>query len=147
MPDWKTRLAVSYIDEDSNEEDITPIDSFTPTFSINAEILHSIEDTHMGMIFSPEQMTFSISVKAIGAIAGKLTALAISGKRFDITLQEATGDDWAFQSVVMSDCIITSASPTNASPSGAPTATFSGVSLAASSTLKGEGAEPVSLPA
>ena len=136
MADWKTRLAVSYIDEDDNEVDITPIDSFTPTFSINAEILHSIEDTHMGMIFSPEQMTFSISVKAIGDVAAKLTALAVSGKRFAITLQEASGDDWSFESLVMSDCIITSATPTNASPSGAPTATFSGVSLGATSTDK-----------
>ncbi|MCW8987088.1 MAG: hypothetical protein OQK75_05385, partial [Gammaproteobacteria bacterium] len=124
---------------------ITPIDSFTPTFSINAEILHSIEDTHMGMIFSPEQMTFSLAVKAIGNVAAQLTALAISGKRFDITLQEAAGDDWSFQSIVMSDCIITSATPTNASPSGAPTATFSGVSLGATSTDNANAA--VSLPA
>lgn len=145
MPDWKTRLAVSYTDEDDNTVDITPIDSFTPTFSINAEILHSIEDTHMGMIFSPEQMTFSMTVKAIGDVAAKLTALAIGGKRFDITLQEATGDDWSFQSIVMSDCMITSATPTNASPSGAPTATFSGVSLGATSTDNASTA--VALPA
>lgn len=145
MPDWKTRLAVSYVDEDNNAVDITPIDSFTPTFSINAEILHSIEDTHMGMIFSPEQMTFSITVKAIGDVAAKLTALAVSGKRFNITLQEASGDDWSFQSIVMSDCIITNATPTNASPSGAPSATFSGVSLGATATDNASVA--VSLPA
>ena len=35
-------------------------------------------------------------------------------------------------SVVLRKCIITSASPSNATPSGAPTATFSGVSREAS---------------
>lgn len=136
MPDWKTRLAVSYKDEDNNTVDITPIDSFSPSFSINTEILHSIEDTHIGVIYSPEQMTFSLTVKAIGDVAAKLTALAMQGKHFDITLQEGDGDDWSFSTVVLSDCLITSATPTSASPTGAPTATFSGVSLGASMTDK-----------
>ncbi len=138
MPDWKTRLAVKYFDGD-NEVNITPIDSFSPSFSLNAEVMHSIEQTHVGVVFSPEAMSFSMTVKAVGeaAVAAKLTALALQGKRFDITLQETEdGSDWAFQSIVMSDCIITSASPTNATISGAPMATFSGFSLAAASEGK-----------
>jgi hypothetical protein len=136
MPDWKTRLAVSYKDEDNNTVDITPIDSFSPTFAINSEVLHSIEKTHIGIIYSPEQMTFTMTVKAIGDVAAKLTALAMQGKHFDITLQENDGTDWAFTTVVMSDCLITSANPTSASPTGAPTATFSGISLGANITDK-----------
>ena len=77
-----------------------------------------------------------MTVKAIGEVAGRLTALAMDGTRFDITLQEFDGNDWSFSTVVMRDCIITSATPTTASPSGAPTATFSGFSLAATAETK-----------
>ncbi len=135
MPDWNTRLAVSY-DDGSGTVDITPIDSFSPSFSLNAEVMHSVEQTHIGVIYSPQQMTFSMTVKAIGEVAGRLTALAMDGTRFDITLQEFDGNDWSFSTVVMRDCIITSATPTTASPSGAPTATFSGFSLSASAEPK-----------
>jgi hypothetical protein len=136
MPDWDTRLAVSYTDEDGNAVDVTPIDSFTPTFALNAEVLHSIEQTHIGVVYSPDAMSFSMSVRAIGDAAAKLTALALQGKRFDITLQEAVGNDWSFRNVVMSDCIITSASPSAATISGAPAATFSGFSLGAKADPK-----------
>ena len=78
-----------------------------------------------------------MTVKAIRDIAGKLTVLALAGKRFDIVLQEAEGGtDWSFKSVVMPDCIITSATPTSATVSGAPTATFSGFSLSAKAEPK-----------
>lgn len=137
MPDWKTRLAVSYTDEDGNTVDITPIDSFSPSFSLNAEVMHSIEQTHIGVIYTPQAMSFSMTVKAIGDVAAQLTALALEGKRFDVTLQETDdGNDWSFSKIVMTDCIITSANPTNATISGAPMASFSGFSLAASSEPK-----------
>jgi hypothetical protein len=92
--------------------------------------MHSIEQTHIGVIYSPDSMTFSLTVKALGDVAGQLTALALEGTPFDILLQEKEGDDWSFHSIVMSNCIITSAAPSNASISGAPTATFSGFALA-----------------
>ncbi len=131
MADWKSRLAVVYSDGGAPQE-ISPIDAFTPSFSMNAEVLHSIERTHIGMVFSPESMSFSMTVKAIGDVAAKLTALALSRKRFSITLQEKVGNDWSFTKVVMSDCLITAATPTAATISGAPAATFSGISLGAS---------------
>src|SRR5215204_2907473 len=126
--DWRTRLAVSYT-ENGKTVDITPIDSFSPSFSLSIEPIHSIERTHVGAVFSPQSITFSLTVKAIGEVAARLTALAMQGKRFDITLQEKIGDDWSFESVVLGDCMLTSAMPTSASPSGAPTATFSGFSM------------------
>jgi hypothetical protein len=132
MADWKTRLAVTYT-EGTTTREISPIDSFTPSFSMNAEVLHSLERTHIGMIFSPENITFSLSVKAIGDVAAQLTALAMERKRFNLTLLEQVGNDWAFAKVVLSECILTSATPTAATIAGAPAATFSGVSLAASS--------------
>ncbi len=133
--DWRTRLAVSYT-ENGTTVDITPIDSFSPSFSLAIEPIHSIERTHVGAVFSPQSITFSITVKAIGDVAARLTALAMQGKRFDITLQEKIGDDWSFNSVVLGDCMITSATPTSASPSGAPTATFSGFSMHATTDGK-----------
>ena len=48
--DWRTRLAVSYVDEDGAKVDVTPIDSFTPTFSLSVEPIHSIERTHVGVV-------------------------------------------------------------------------------------------------
>jgi hypothetical protein len=78
-------------------------------------------------------MSFSMTVRAIGDAAAQLTALALEGKRFDIILQEGDGgSDWSFRKIVMSQCVITSAAPTAATVSGAPSATFSGVSLGAS---------------
>jgi hypothetical protein len=143
MPDWKTRLAVSYQDETGTHL-ISPLDSYSPSFALNAEVLHSVEATHMGIIYSPQAMSFSITVRAIGDTAAQLTALALEGKRFDIILQEAEGGaDWSFRKIVMSQCVITSAAPTTATVSGAPSATFSGVSLAASAEAT---AGPVKIP-
>jgi hypothetical protein len=133
--DWRTRLAVSYT-ENGKTVDITPIDSFSPSFSLAIEPIHSIERTHVGAVFSPQSITFSLTVKAIGDVAARLTALAMQGKRFDITLQEKVGDDWSFESVVLGDCMLTSAMPTSASPTGAPTATFSGFSMHATTESK-----------
>jgi thiamine pyrophosphokinase len=144
MPDWNSRLAVSWQDS-SGVHKLVPVDAFAPSFSLNAEVLHSIEATHIGVVYSPKSMTFSLSVKAIGDSAAQLTALALSGTRFDIILQETDqGSDWSFAKIVMQECIITSASPTNAVISGAPAATFSGFSLA--SQVQPKTGSPVSLP-
>lgn len=144
MPDWKSRLVVKYTD-DKGQEILTPIDSFTPSFSLNAEVLHSVEDTHVGVVYNPQSISFSLTVKAIGDGAARLTALALQGKRFEVLLQEADGGtDWSFKTVVMTGCIITSATPSTATISGAPTATFSGFSL--SSTITGKTTPSITVP-
>lgn len=135
MADWDTRLVVSWSEAGGSEHEISPIEAFQPNFALNAEPLHSIEATHIGVVYAPETLSFSITVRAIGAAAAELTQLALTGKRFKIVLKERTGDDWGFKSVVMSDCIITIATPTSPTIQGAPTATFSGFAL-------GAGAEP-----
>lgn len=145
MPDWKSRLAVSYVDDTNTEVLITPIDSFTPTFTLSTEVIHSLERTHVGVVYAPQGMSFSMTVKAIGDVAARLTTLAFEGRRFSLILQETDdGNDWSFKKLVMSSCIITSASPSAASPTGAPSATFSGVSLGASAEAK-QGS-PVRIP-
>lgn len=145
MPDWRSRLAVSWQDGTGTHA-IVPVDSFTPSFSLGATQLDSIGDTHLGVVYSPKQLSFSLSVKAIGESAAQLTALALAGSRFDIVLQESgDGTDWSFAKIVMSECIINSATPTAATVSGAPSATFSGFSLGVSVEAKG-GAQPVTAP-
>jgi hypothetical protein len=135
MPDWTTRLAVSYQEGGATVE-ITPIDSFTPSFTLTAEALHSIEKTHIGVVRSPAAMSFTLTVRAIGDVTARLTALAFQGTEFDVILQEASGTDWSFHSVVMSGCVITSASPSAATIAGSPAATFSGFSLGAKAEPK-----------
>jgi hypothetical protein len=130
---WNTRLAVHYTDG-AGEHEISPIQSFTPTFAMSAEPLHSIERTHVGVVTTPASLTFSMTVSAIGSAAAQLTALALNGTQFDITLLEQSGNDWSFSTIVMSRCVITSAGPTTATISGAPQATFSGFSMHVDST-------------
>ncbi|GAB3142919.1 hypothetical protein GCM10027290_18380 [Micromonospora sonneratiae] len=130
MPEWNTKLAVTYT-KGSETFTISPIDSFSPSFAMNVEPLHSVEASHIGAIYSPPTINFSMTVKAIGPIVGQLTKLAIDGELFNISLLELVGDDWTFSSFVLEDCLITSASPTTATVSGAPAATFSGFSLTA----------------
>lgn len=123
-----TRLAV--VVDGKTATPLTPIDSFSPTFSLNTEVVHSIEATHIGLIANPDSFTFSLSVKAIGGAAAQLTRLALTGTEFSVGLYEQAGStgEWDFKNVVLTKCIITSASPSNAMVSGAPVATFSGLS-------------------
>lgn len=141
MPDWNTRLAVYLNDED---DPVTPIDSFSPSFSLSAEPLHSIEQTHIGVIYTPQAITFMMTVRAIGDAVAKLTSIAFKGERFTVALQLLSDqNDWAFDSIVLSDCIITSAAPSPATIAGAPAATFSGICLGAGVTPAGGKAESI----
>lgn len=144
MPNWQSRLAVSVTDE-TGDIDVTPISSFSPSFALSAEAIHSLEKTHIGVVYSPKSVTFTMTVTAIGDAAARLTSLAMSGKTFDILLQESDdGTDWSFKKIMLSDCVITSASPTSASVAGAPSATFSGFSLNASAEPRN--GEQVTIP-
>lgn len=127
--DWKTRLGVRFTVDGTRETRIHLAQSFVPTFGTSAEPLHAIERTHVGVVATPQSLTFSLSVTAIGAAAADLTALALRGDPFDIVLLEQDGDDWSFSSIVMKQCYVTSAAPGSATVSGAPVATFSGFSL------------------
>lgn len=138
MPDWDTRLVVTY-NAGEGDKEISPIDSFTPTFSLNAEVLHSVEQTHLGVVYSPQTLSFSMTVRAIGDVAAKLTTLALNGQRFTVSLLEKEGDDWGFKQIVMADCVITSATPSTATIQGAPSATFSGFSLGSTAETKAAG--------
>jgi len=131
MPQWKSRLAIKY-DTGDGEDDITPIESFQPTFAMNAEPLHSVEAISIGVVYMPPQLNFTITVKALGTATARLTMLALNGTPFKIVMEEVDdGDDaeWSLTEVLMDQCIITNAVPSSAAISGAPTATFSGFAL------------------
>jgi hypothetical protein len=139
MPDWNSRLAVSYTDDKGNHA-VTPVDSYAPNFTIGADSIHSLEATHIGVMYSPHKFGFTLGVKQIGDAAARLTILAMQGKRFDIILQEQTGSDWSFTKIVLSNCIIQGASTTT-SVTGVPSVSFTGFSLNASvESAKGEAA-------
>ena len=116
MPDWNTRLAASYTDDAGKTVDVTPIDAFTPTFALVREPIHSLEATHVGAGRGPGEVVVfagrdaTMTVKAIGPVAGQLTELALKAKRFSLLLQETNdGHDWAFKSIVLEGCVITGA--------------------------------------
>ena len=122
--DWKTRLEVTV-----NGSVISPIDSFTPTFTTPSTVIHSIEADNIGAVFQPQTATFTMTLKAIGPNVAELTAMALEGKKFNISVAEKKGKDWTFSKMLFRDCLITSANPSNVVIDGVPSATFSGMIL------------------
>jgi len=124
MPDWNTRLEVSV-----NGTTVTPIESFTPTYTTPVTPIHSIEADNVGALYHPQTATFTMTVKAISTNVLTLTQFAIAGTKFNIQMAEARGTDWSFKKLLFRDCIVTSANPSNAVMDGVPIATFSGMVL------------------
>lgn len=121
---WKTRLEISV-----DGKVVSPIDSFTPTFTTPTTVIHSIEADNIGAVFQPQTATFTMSLKAIGPSVAELTKLALEGKKFNISVAEHRGTDWTFSKLLFRDCVITSANPSNVVIDGAPMATFNGIIL------------------
>lgn len=124
MPDWNSRLVVTV-----NGTAVTPIETFTPTYTTPVTPIHSIEADNVGALYHPQTATFTMTVKAIGANALTLAQFAIAGTKFNIQLAEQRGTDWSFQKLLFRDCIVTSANPSNAVIDGVPIATFNGIVL------------------
>jgi hypothetical protein len=121
---WKTRLEISV-----DGKVISPIDSFTPTFTTPKTQIHSIEADNIGAVHHPQTATFTMSLKAIGPSVAELTRLALAGKAFQISVAEKTGTDWTFLKMLFRDVLITTANPSNVVIDGAPVATFNGIIL------------------
>lgn len=128
MANWmNTRLFVVVDGDTANP--ITPIDSFSPSFNMTTEVVHSLEATHVGYVSGPATFSFNMTVSATSDSAARLMKLAMEGTEFDIALMETddSSGEWSFKEITLSSCLITSANPTNASPNTAPQASFSGV--------------------
>src|SRR5690348_17174981 len=134
MPDWNTRLAVDFwtdqSDNPATQIPVTPINTFSTTIGLVATELHSIEATHVGAVYAPRSIAFTMTLNAMGTAAAQLATMALKGSRFDIIVQVQEGTDWSFQSILLKNCIATQLQ-TNAPVSGAPTLTISGVALKA----------------
>ena len=79
LVNWQSRLAVKYKAGNGQEELISPIDSFQPSFGLGAEALHSVEKTHIGVVYSPQQITFSLTVTGTATIRAR--SLSVSPTR------------------------------------------------------------------
>jgi hypothetical protein len=124
MPDWNTRLVVKL-----GNNVITPIDQFTPTFNTPHTVLHSVEGDNVGYVRQPFTFTFTMTVKANATVVADLTELAVNGREFDISVAEQVGQDWAFNKIMFSRCLITSTNPSNVVIDGVPTASFNCIAL------------------
>ena len=124
MADWNTRLEISL-----DGAVVTPIDSFTPTFTLPRIPIHSIEQDNVGAIFQARTATFTMTLKAIGTNVATLTQLALDGTKFKIQIAEKVGTDWSFKKLLFRDCLITSAASSSVVPDAPPVATFSGIIL------------------
>jgi hypothetical protein len=102
MPDWNTRLEVRV-----KGQPVTPIQSFTPTFTTPFTPLHSLEADNQGFIRQPFTFTFTMAVTAIGTAVADLTELALNGTQFDVAIAEKQGTDWALKSIKFAHCVIT----------------------------------------
>lgn len=145
MPDWNTRLAISYETEEGSAT-ISPISSCSFNVKNDMQAINSIEQTNIGFIAGVPSMTFSMTVSSIGTVAASLTRLALDGTRFDILVQEEQGEDWTLRTRVLTDCVITSAGETIA-VAGVPSMSFSGVSLTTKVEAKAGGSSELPAPA
>lgn len=143
MGDWNTRLAIVFtpLDQTTGAPGtpvvITPINSFQQTVNTAATALHSLEQTHVGAVFSPADIQFTMTVTQSATVLGAMTEMALNRQRFNIAVQVSevnpvTGaSDWSLQSIVLNNCIATSmqVGPIVTTPGVAPTIIISGVSL------------------
>lgn len=126
---WNTKLAVMV-----NNSLVTPIESFSPTLNVGHRVQHSLEADNVGIVTQAQTFTFTMTVRAVGAVVATLTTLALGGTQFAIVLTEQVGSDWAFKSIAFNNCYFTSVSPSNVALDDSPTATLSGVCLAVEPT-------------
>jgi hypothetical protein len=140
MPDWNTRLVIQFSSDGKTFTDITPIDSFQQTIKTDAQAVHSLEQTHVGAVFSPADIQFTMTVKQSATVLADLTKAALGRTRFSIAVQKSsssTGNDWALASIVLSNCVITSmqVGPFTLTVGQVPTMIIAGVSLHTQVTL------------
>lgn len=127
MPDWNTRLEVKL-----GDKTITPITSFSPTFTLNHTVIHSLEADNVGVVRQPQTFTFTMAVPANATAVADLTELALTGGEFQVAVAENTGTDWAFKSLKFQRCLVTSANPSNVVTDGVPQANFTCMALSVS---------------
>jgi hypothetical protein len=130
MPDWNTKLIVKL-----GTLPVTPIVSFTPTFTTAQTPLHSIEADNVGTVQGATTYTFVLTLAANSPAVATLTGNAITRQPFTIVVSEDSGTDWAFTSLTFEGCQVTSASPSNITVDGVPQAIFTCMALRATAAV------------
>ncbi|WP_026531488.1 hypothetical protein [Arthrobacter sp. H41] len=127
MPDWNTRLEVKL-----GDKTISPITSFSPTFTLNHTVIHSLEADNVGVVRQPMTFTFTMAVPANAIAVADLVELALTGGEFQVAVAESIGTDWAFKAMKFQRCMVTSATPSNVVTDGVPQANFTCMALSVS---------------
>jgi len=130
MPDWNTKLSVKL-----GTAPVSPVTSFTPTFTTAQTPLHSIEADNVGSIQGATTYTFVIVLPANSAAVATLTANAITRTPFTLTVSEDSGTDWAFKSLTFDGCQVTQAQSSTITVDGIPQSTFTCLALGATVEL------------
>jgi len=130
MPDWNSKLSVKL-----GTAPVSPVTTFTPTFTTAQTPLHSIESDNVGTIQGATTYTFIIVLPANSAAVAALTANAITRAPFTLTVSEESGNDWAFKSLTFDGCQVTQAQPSTIGIDGVPQATFTCLALGATVEL------------
>lgn len=130
---WNSRLAVKFMPIGGAAEVITPITNFSPNIDLPHEIIDSIDGHNLGYSSGNPRFSFDFEVQGVNkSVFRKIFAVALKGTRFSvgIALNDGLSDDWVFDTIEFSDCIVTSVDPSSVDNSGAaPTMKFSAVCL------------------
>ncbi|HEY9291850.1 MAG TPA: hypothetical protein VIP98_11270 [Microlunatus sp.] len=127
---WNTKLSVKL-----DTAPVTPVTSFTPTFTTAQTPLHSIEADNVGTIQGATTYSFVLVVAANSPAVATLTGNAITRTPFTLTVSEESGTDWAFKSLTFEGCQVTQALPSSITVDGVPQATFTCLALRATAEL------------
>lgn len=148
MPsDFKTRLYVSVdeltVDENGNvsivaTHPLIPLKSITESFSINNTKIHSTHKPNAGTVRGNTDLSFSFNVSSVyDSVAGvnpakELTRIGLLGIPFNVVTTEVktqasnNKQNFAWESIVMLDCVLDSGQPLNYTSGGEPVSAFAG---------------------
>lgn len=136
MPDWKSKLYVRII-SDEGSEILTPIQDINLLFNTPNNRIHSLEADNRGVSKGNDEFNFTLTVSELRGEdtnpALVLSMLQAKHKEFEIILTErqtqaSDGDEWAFESVLMSKCYVNQGSHRH-TVNGHPVVTVTCISL------------------
>jgi hypothetical protein len=140
MGNYNTKVFIN-IETPEGLQLLSPIRDINIALNTPNTPIHSLEADNVGSYKGNDTYTFSLTVDAIrdnltGTNPSKvLTKLQAEHTKFKIVMVErptkpAGGEkDWAFDEMLLEDCLINTGAPTRETLGGIPTATFNGIAL------------------
>jgi hypothetical protein len=125
---WNSRLAVKFMPAGGKSEIISPITNFSPNLDLPHEIIDSIDGHNLGYSSGNPRFTFDFEIQGVNkSVFRKIFSVALKGTRFSvgIAVNDGLSDDWLFDSIEFSNCMVTSVTPSTFDNSGGiPTLKF-----------------------